>query len=214
MQKHELSSLPKSLAEARSIGHNLYFTGVACKHGHTTYRYVSDRICASCVKEKVKKSSTIGGGNSRRWASKTPEQLNEIYAKRKLYYYATQKSRLAERRRSVNKLKKDPEWRAKQKENSKAFKKANPGKINAATVARRAAKLQRTPLWLTADDFWMMEQAYDLAAERTKLFGFSWHVDHVVPLQGKFVSGLHTPYNLQVIPWVDNVSKSNKFVPA
>jgi len=51
-----------------------------------------------------------------------------------------------------------------------------------------------------------------LAALRTKLFGFSWHVDHVLPLQGKKVSGLHVPSNLQVIPWADNVSKSNKFL--
>ena len=58
---------------------------------------------------------------------------------------------------------------------------------------------------------WSRQEAYELAALRSKMFGFSWHVDHVLPLQGKLVSGLHTPYNLQVIPWVDNVRKANKF---
>jgi hypothetical protein len=214
MQKQEICSLPKSLAEAKSVGHNLYFTGVACKHGHKTYRYTKDRACAACVKAKAKRLSTIGGGNARRWAAKTPEQLAEIYVKRKEYYHKTQEARLEERRRSFEKLKSTDEWRSKHRASGSAFKKANPGKVNADTAKRRTAKMHRTPAWLTADDLWMIEQAYELAALRTKLFGFSWHVDHVLPLQGKKVSGLHVPNNLQVIPWADNVSKSNKFLPA
>lgn len=82
----------------------------------------------------------------------------------------------------------------------------------AANAAKhRAAKMQRTPQWLTEDDHWMMEQTYEFAALRTKIFGFAWHVDHIVPLQGKKVSGLHVPWNLQVIPAMENISKNNKF---
>ena len=69
----------------------------------------------------------------------------------------------------------------------------------------------RTPAWLTEDDHWLMEQAYELAALRTKLFGISFQVDHVLPLQGKLVSGLHVPLNLQVIPAKMNRAKSNNF---
>jgi hypothetical protein len=235
MQKQEICFLPKSLVEAKSMGHNLYFTGVACKHGHTTYRYVKDRACSACVKAKVKRMSTIGGGNARRWAAKTPEQLAEIYAKRKEYYYRTKEARLAEKKATYEKLKQNPEWAAarRQKTNTRRaavgrkpetanpevkrrYKQTPHGKANtrANDAKRHAAKMHRTPTWLTADDLWMIEQAYDLAALRTKLFGFSWHVDHVLPLQGKKVSGLHVPNNLQVIPWLDNVSKSNKFLSA
>jgi len=232
MQKPETSSLPKSLAEAKNLGHNLYFTGVACKHGHLTYRYAKDRACSACVKEKVKRLSTVGGGNARRWAAKTPEQLAEIYAKRKAYYYKTKEARLAEKKESYEKLKQNPEWAAalRQKTNAhraaagrppessnpevkRRYKQTPHGKANtrANDAKRHAAKMHRTPAWLTADDLWLIEQAYELAVLRTKLFGFSWHVDHILPLQGKQVSGLHVPTNLQVIPWVDNVRKANRF---
>lgn len=106
-------------------------------------------------------------------------------------------------------------WSARNPDKVKQYaaktKAANKGAINAATAARRAARIQRTPKWLTADDFWMIEQAYALAAQRTKLFGFPWHVDHEIPLQGKNVSGLHTPYNLRVIPGVENVRKGARY---
>jgi hypothetical protein len=81
----------------------------------------------------------------------------------------------------------------------------------AKTARRRHAQAQRTPLWLSQDDYWIMEQAYELAALRTAMFGFSWEVDHIVPLQGKTVSGLHVPNNLQVIPRAENRAKWNHF---
>jgi hypothetical protein len=81
----------------------------------------------------------------------------------------------------------------------------------ARTARRRLTKNQRTPEWLTEDDHWIIDQAYELAALRTKMFGFAWHVDHIIPLQGKIVSGLHVPTNLQVIPWLDNIKKHNRY---
>ena len=87
----------------------------------------------------------------------------------------------------------------------------NRAKINAKLKQRYAAKRNRTPKWLTNDDNWIIEQAYELAQLRTQIFGFQWHVDHVVPLHGKLVSGLHVPHNLQVIPAWYNRSKSNRF---
>lgn len=87
----------------------------------------------------------------------------------------------------------------------------NPAKVLANSRAHHAKTKMRYPKWLTAEDKWMIGQAYELAALRTKMFGFSWHVDHVIPLHGKLVSGLHTPHNLRVVPWVENVRKANKF---
>lgn len=77
---------------------------------------------------------------------------------------------------------------------------------------RRAALIQRTPQWLTADDDWIICEAYALAKLRTDMFGFEWHVDHTIPLQGKKVSGLHVPTNLQVIPGAENCRENASFL--
>jgi 5-methylcytosine-specific restriction endonuclease McrA len=44
-----------------------------------------------------------------------------------------------------------------------------------------------------------------------KSTGVQWHVDHIIPLQGKNVSGLHVPENLQVIQGSLNIKKGNRF---
>jgi hypothetical protein len=87
----------------------------------------------------------------------------------------------------------------------------NRGKSNAIKKAYKVAKARACPAWLTEDEHWMMYEAYELAHLRSELLGYVWHVDHIIPLQGRTVSGLHVPWNLQVIPGVDNMSKSNKF---
>jgi hypothetical protein len=92
------------------------------------------------------------------------------------------------------------------------YKKLNPAKANANKAKRKAAKTQRTPNWLTDIDFERIETQYRLAGILTKLHNEPWHVDHVIPLQGKFVSGLHVPSNLQVLRGSENCSKQNNFV--
>lgn len=76
---------------------------------------------------------------------------------------------------------------------------------------RKLDLLNRTPKWLTVDDLWVISEIYALAEERTVATGVKWHVDHIIPLRGRYVSGLHVPNNLQVVPWYQNQSKSNRF---
>jgi len=99
----------------------------------------------------------------------------------------------------------------KQKEYAKKSRINNSARVNAANNKRRADKLDRTPKWITKDDLWLIKEAHELAVLRTKLFGFEWHVDHIIPLKGKTVSGLHVPNNLQVIEGRLNIMKNNKF---
>ena len=103
------------------------------------------------------------------------------------------------------------ENRAKHNAKCNRWAKQNVAKVNARTARRYASKTQATPKWMSPDDYWMIEQAYELAALRTKMFGVPWEVDHIVPLRGKTVSGLHTPWNLQVVTQAENRRKSNSF---
>ena len=101
----------------------------------------------------------------------------------------------------------------KRKAAAAQWAKLNRAKTNAHKKAYKTAKSNACPDWVRADvDFmWLIEEAYDLAAMRSSMLGFAWHVDHIVPLRGKKVSGLHVPWNLAVIPASLNCSKQNKF---
>jgi hypothetical protein len=87
----------------------------------------------------------------------------------------------------------------------------NRHKLNAKSKAYALSRERRTPSWLTKEDLWMLEEAYELAALRTKMLGFAWQVDHVIPLHGTLASGLHVPQNVQVIPAKLNRRKSNQY---
>ncbi len=82
---------------------------------------------------------------------------------------------------------------------------------NVKNMKRMAAKLNAIPKWLTSEDWWLIKEIYHLSNHRSKITGIRWSVDHIVPLQGKLVSGLHTPWNLQVIPSSINSAKHNSF---
>lgn len=93
---------------------------------------------------------------------------------------------------------------------SRNYKKNNKGKINAATRKRQAAKLKAIPSWLTdkhLDDITMIYKACAKITERT---GKAHHVDHIIPLQGVDVCGLHVPWNLAILPASMNLAKHNK----
>lgn len=92
------------------------------------------------------------------------------------------------------------------------FKEANRGLVNSWAMKRHCAKLQRTPPWLSTTHLREIQHIYTLSAQLTKETGVVHHVDHIVPLQGETVSGLHVPWNLRAIPFYENCSKSNKLL--
>lgn len=70
---------------------------------------------------------------------------------------------------------------------------------------------QRTPNWLTESDFLRIAARYKEAHWMTARTGIKHHVDHIIPLRGENVCGLHVPANLRVITAQHNFAKSNKF---
>ena len=89
------------------------------------------------------------------------------------------------------------------------WSKNNRPKRNALMAKRKADKLLRTPKWLTLEDLYAIVKLYKLAREKSQFFGVQHHVDHIVPLCGEFVSGLHVPWNLQILTAEENMKKGN-----
>jgi hypothetical protein len=85
---------------------------------------------------------------------------------------------------------------------------ASIAKDHAKTAGRRAARQQRTPPW---SDPVAIRAFYDEALSKSYMTGIKHHVDHIVPLRGRLVSGLHVAANLQVITASENMSKKNNF---
>ena len=104
-------------------------------------------------------------------------------------------------------------WRTENLEQHNATNRnwnTNNKPLKAALQAKRkSAILQRTPVW--DKDAHLIVAKYQLANMLTRETGKPHHVDHIIPLQGKNVSGLHVFSNLRVIPGEDNVKKSNKY---
>ena len=88
------------------------------------------------------------------------------------------------------------------------WRKNNLDKSCAKSGKYRASKLQAIPEWA---DLTEIERIYLNSRDMTKYTGVKHHVDHVVPLKGKLVCGLHVENNLQIITAKENNRKSNKF---
>lgn len=106
-------------------------------------------------------------------------------------------------------------WYAKNRDTQalsrKEWKLLNKPLVRAYTAKRRSAKLNATPSWLTEQQHEAIRDFYWLAIDLERVSGESYHVDHIVPLQGKLVCGLHVPWNLQILPATINASKGNTY---
>lgn len=93
---------------------------------------------------------------------------------------------------------------------AKNWSTSNRGKSNAIKQKYKAAKKRAAPQWLTEWDIFVMEEYYHKADRLKQLTGKEYHVDHIHPLQGETLCGLHVPWNLQILPARLNIQKSNK----
>ena len=119
-------------------------------------------------------------------------------------YQSTISHKYAEQRRFYARAQKQ-----EKSEYDKQYRKRFPEKKRHSSAKRRAAILQRTPKWA---DMVYIKDLYENVKEAEEVFGTKFHVDHIVPLQGLLVSGLHCEDNLQVLRAKDNMAKGNKYV--
>ena len=102
-------------------------------------------------------------------------------------------------------------WHERNPDYQSNFYKAHKERYVAARARRRAAQDSATPSWLTAIDKAMIQEMYDVSEARYIQTGIKHHVDHIVPINGKGVAGMHVPWNLQVITAHENLSKGWRF---
>lgn len=173
-----------SRSDAKALGLKHYFTGKQCARGHLAGRRVSNSQCTECNRLHEKK-----------WQAENDVAFREG------------KKRWRDKnleRLSAYRL----DWRKKNLEKDRAALRQwmanNPGAMNTLYAKRRAVRQKALPPWA---DMQAIRQIY---REAKKL---GMHVDHIIPLRGKLVCGLHVENNLQLLTREENTRKRNHFNP-
>jgi hypothetical protein len=133
------------------------------------------------------------------------KNLEHIKTIKKEYYLKNKKEIIAKQMADPNRKEKRKLWEENNKiymrQYAKDYRKQNKEYINFKNRTRKALKNQRIPKWA---DLKEIEKIYKECPE-------GHHVDHIVPLNGKIVSGLHVEYNLQYLTASENIAKHNLF---
>jgi hypothetical protein len=191
------ANLPKTRAEAKATGATHYFTGEPCKHGHIAPRKAKG-ACIECLKVEWQNAAETRAEYFREYNQREDikDRKNEWYQENREAVIAAAATRPA----------------AVLREYRNAWKANNKTQVRADTKARRRKHRDATPLWLTRKQKSEIRQLYQIAITMTQTTGEQYVVDHIVPLRGEFVCGLHVPWNLRVITQDENLKKSNKHV--
>lgn len=177
------------------------YIGTPCRRAGHTLRFSATGHCVECKRAHHAANREKEREYNREYHLANQEKIRERMAER---YHAN-----ADRENALTR-----KWREanseKVRETSRQWRAANLGKRTAYQRAREAAQIQRTPPWA---DLVAIQKVYEQAAGWTDTFGEPFHVDHVIPLRGKLVSGLHVHENLRILPAVENMKKHNRFDP-
>jgi hypothetical protein len=146
-------------------------------------RYLANRQCLLCCKEQAK-------------ARRSKPELKKLLSVQSAQRCKRKKEKDLEFKQKL--YQKSVEYQRKRYKEDPEFRSF----VAAKTAFRRSSKMQRTPVW---SDLAKIRQIYAQARKVGMV------VDHIIPLQGKLVSGLHVPENLQIIPAIENMKKGNRF---
>jgi hypothetical protein len=186
--------LPLTRADAKASGSKFYFNGIPCQRDHIDKRYADSGGCYVCQIENSKKNRL------------KPEQRPKVLARKRRDYEKHKEKRIETVKAYA--IRNRDSVLAKKRE----YQKKNPHIFRAIGSFRRARLRSATPPWITRQ---MREEIKDLHAEaerREQETGIQFDVDHIVPLDGKIICGLHVPWNLRVITHSDNISRPKHFV--
>jgi hypothetical protein len=166
------------------------------------------KTCGKCSTEKDsdsfhrRKSSPDG-------LSATCKDCHKEYKK---IYYQKNKDKLKAQMKEYSENNKE-QIKVYLKEFYKDYYPKNRHKYIEQSRKRQQNLANSTPAWLTEEQKQQIKDTYWLAQDLKATTGEEYHVDHIVPLKGENVSGLHVPWNLQVLPADLNLRKSNNVNP-
>lgn len=183
------------------------------------------KICNKCKEEKdftffaIAKRNTGGLSHQCKDCTKSYYQKNrEVFLQNKKVYYEENRDKILKYKQdyyednSEELVLKKRKYRELNPNVHKEWASKNKDKIAKCTSKRRARKLQATPIWLSEEQIIEIDFYYWFCQIISEDTGVKHHVDHIIPLQGKTVCGLHVPWNLQILSATENCSKSNKLI--
>ena len=193
----DYSQYPNNRKEAQLTKAKYYFTGIPCKHGHIALRKTKG-TCVACMKIEWSNPSET------RKAYITKYNKSETGKANKRRYYEANREDVIARA-----LARPEEAKQRYRRN---YKKNDPDRFRELMGLRQRRRKQATPKWLTAEHKMEIRLKYRLAVALSRATGIKYVVDHIIPMFGKTVCGLHVPWNLDVITNTENCRKSNKLL--
>jgi 5-methylcytosine-specific restriction endonuclease McrA len=163
----------------------------------------------ACTKCGLCKLLTEFGRNAQRkdnlrpWCKTCHNAANAEWRKKTPEYYKIRQEQNPGRRKKY-----DAAYKKKNPTFFKAYYEENKHEF-VERVNRRRGRIKAAPLWADEQKIRLL---YRVSSNLNRLHGYvKYHVDHVVPLQGKLVSGLHVHNNLRIIRAEENKAKFNKW---
>ncbi len=201
--RENTDKLPLTRAEAKAHGVRFYFTGMPCKHGHVCPRRFDNRGCVDCEVRKAReyhhKNRDRSIARCKKYKLENADKV-KVYKKEyrsrnsesisaygKSYYY----DNIEKFQEYFKENWEDPAFRAQSRERSS---------IRGRQIRTPISKMHMNKI----------HEIYLEAARVTEKTGQAHHVDHIIPLRGVGVCGLHVPWNLQVLLAEENLRKGNR----
>ena len=222
-----MDHLPTNRKEAKEKSIAQYFTGKPCKKGHLAPKFTCSGSCTVCLADRRREYM-------REWSKANPEEKKKRAAQwyesnkeeiiervRANYYKDLDKSRAKAREYAVQNAEKGRErikkWSKdnfdRKKASDQKWKKENKARDHSNKAKYRAARRQACPPWVDDVHMERIHAIYKLRRDISEQTGVVHEVDHIVPLQGKTVCGLHVWWNLRVISRQENNRRPRVWIP-